>query len=295
MTQPIASRSFFLESSLLRRPALEPASFDRIDPAIISDDLRANPRYRVYKLHSAVLPDERNVVVYVPPQYDTEPDRRFPVFYLHDGQNLFDGRTSYVANCTWRAHTTADQLNQEGAIEPVILVGVDNTGVRRMPEYTPTRDLRMGGGEGPLYGRLLVHELKPFLDELYRTLPDRHNTAVGGSSLGGLISLYLGIEQPEVFGKVAVLSPSLWWNHRSLLDRIRRLRPSPTIRIWLDMGTAEGLRHVRDTDQLDEVLRKLGWQEGTTLHYARAEGALHEESAWAARFGDVLRFLFPSS
>ena len=221
-------------SDLLRRFAAEPASLDRIDPPIISDDLRSNPRYHVYSLHSAVLPDDRDVVVYVPPQYDSEPDRHFPVFYLHDGQNLFDGRTSYVADCTWHAHTTPDRLTNDGASEPVILVGVYNTGVRRMAEYTPTRDLRMGGGEGPLYSRLLTGELKPLLDQRYRIRPDRYSTAVGGSSLGGLMSLYLGIERPDVFGKVAVLSPSLWWNHRSLLDRIRRLRPRPEARIWLD-------------------------------------------------------------
>ncbi len=290
MTRPTSSP----ERLLLRRDAPEPAALNRIDPLIISDDLRANPRYQVYNLHSAVLPDDRHVIVYVPPQYESEPERRFPVFYLHDGQNLFDGRTSYVPNCTWHAHTTADLLLSEGAIEPVILVGIDHTGIRRMSEYTPTRDLRMGGGEGPLYGRLLIHELKPFIDGLYRTRPDRDNTAVGGSSLGGLISLYLGIEHPEIFGNIAVMSPSLWWNYRSLLDRIRRIRPQPTIRIWLDMGTAEGMRHVRDTDQLDEVLRKLGWREGDNLRYLRAEGALHDESAWAARFGDVLRFLFPA-
>lgn len=280
--------------ALLRRFAPEPATLERKEPEIISDDLRSNPRYRTYRLHSAVLPDDRDVVVYLPPQYDSEPDRRFSVFYLHDGQNLFDGRTSYVANCTWQAHTTADRLAIEGVIEPVILVGVSNTGVRRMAEYTPTRDLRMGGGEGPLYGRLLIHELKPLIDQLYRTRPDRESTAVGGSSLGGLISLYLGMEHPEAFGKIAVLSPSLWWNHRSLLDRIRRLRPQPTVRIWLDMGTAEGMRHVRDADQLDEVLLKLGWREDEMLHYLRAEGALHDEAAWAGRFGDVLRFLFPN-
>lgn len=281
-------------SDLLSRSAVEPASLDRIDPLIISDDLRSHPRYHVYNLHSAVLPDDRAVIVHLPPQYESHPDRRFPVFYLHDGQNLFDGRTSYVPNCTWHAHTTADNLANEGVIEPIILVGVYNTGLRRMAEYTPTRDLRMGGGEAPLYARLLTNELKPLVDRIYRTRPSRDSTAVGGSSLGGLISLYLGMERPDIFGKIAVLSPSLWWNHRALLDRIRRLRPSPGIRIWLDMGTAEGTRHVRDADQLHEVLLKLGWNEGRDLRYLRAEGALHDESAWAARFGDVLRFLFPA-
>ncbi len=278
----------------MRRLAPQPADLRRIFPGNASEDLLTNPRYHVYDLHSAILPDDRQVVVYLPPQYDTEPERRFPVFYLHDGQNLFDGRTSYVPNCTWRAHTTSDELNAAGEIDPVILVGVANTGVRRMAEYTPSRDPRMGGGEGPLYARLLIEELKPFLDETYRTRVGAPDTAVGGSSLGGLISLYLGTQHPEAFGKVAALSPSLWWNGRTLVDHIRRQHAQPDTRIWLDMGTAEGERHLRDTDQLDRLLRSLGWREGVDLRYLRAEGAVHDESAWASRFGDVLRFLFPA-
>ena len=282
-----------LDTDRTRRLAPEPADLRRIFPGNASEDLLANPRYHVYDFHSAILPDDRQVIVYVPVPYDAEPDRRFPVFYLHDGQNLFDGRTSYVANCTWRAHTTADACMATGDIEPVILVGVANTGVRRMAEYTPTSDPRMGGGDGPLYARLLIEELKPFLDDTYRTLPGAHTTAVGGSSLGGLISLYLGIERPDVFGQIAALSPSLWWNAQNLVDRIRTTRPQPQTRIWLDMGTAEGERHLRDTDRLDRLLLSLGWQEGLNLRYLRVEGAVHDESAWASRFADVLRFLFP--
>ena len=276
------------------RPTPQPASLRRISPAIASENLLANPRYRVYQFHSAILPEDRQVIVYVPTQYDAEPDRRFPVFFLHDGQNLFDGRTSFVADCTWRAHTTADQLTAANVIEPVILVGIANAGMRRMAEYTPTRDPRMGGGEGPLYGRLLMQELKPILDAAYRTRPGPADTAVGGSSLGGLISLFLGMEHPEVFGKIAVVSPSLWWHQRKLLDRIYNLQPGPRLRMWLDMGTAEGFGHLRDTDQLHRMLLSFGWKENVDIRYLRVDGAAHDESAWAARFGDILRFLFPN-
>ncbi len=127
-----------------------------------------------------------------------------------------------------------------GEIEPLILVGIANTGLRRMAEYTPTRDFKMGGGEGRSYGRLLIEELKPWIDRTYRTLPDAKNTGLGGSSLGGLISLYVGFAHPEVFGKLAVMSPSLWWDHRSILNAIEQQATKPDLRIWLDMGTAEG-------------------------------------------------------
>ena len=258
-----------------------------------ADDLDSNPRYSVRKFHSEILPDDRRVSVYLPPQYLEQVDRRFPVFYLHDGQNLFDGRTSYIAGRTWKAHTTADGLSSNGEIEPVILVGIANTGLRRMAEYTPTRDLKMGGGEGRSYGRLLVEELKPLIDRSYRTLSDASNTGLGGSSLGGLISLYLGFSYPEVFGKLAVMSPSLWWDQRSIFNVVDQTRPRPVLRIWLDIGTAEGVRHVRDADHLERQLIKRGWQSGVDLAFMKADGAVHDENAWSERFGDVLRFLFP--
>ncbi len=258
-----------------------------------ANDLDANPRYKVFQFHSEILPDDRAVSVYLPVQYMEEKERRFPVLYLHDGQNLFDGRTSYIAGRTWNAHTTADRLMDQGEIEPLILVGIANTGLRRMAEYTPTRDYKMGGGEGRSYGRLLIEELKPLIDRSYRTSRGPENTGVGGSSLGGLISLYLGFAHPEVFGKVAVMSPSLWWDHRSILNAINDQATKPDLRIWLDMGTAEGLRHLRDTDMLERILLKRGWRSGIDLNYVKAQGAVHDEQAWSERFGDVLRFLFP--
>ncbi|HMF64091.1 MAG TPA: alpha/beta hydrolase-fold protein [Edaphobacter sp.] len=205
-----------------------------------SGNLAANPRYHVHAFHSEYLPDDREVMVYLPPQYMEQEDRRFPVFYLHDGQNLFDGRTSSIAGCTWNVHRTADRLTLEGQMEPVILVGVGHTGLRRMAEYTPTRDIKLGGGEGRSYGRLLIDELKPLIDRTYRTLTGPENTGLGGSSLGGLISLYFGMERPDVFGKLAIMSPSLWWDHPSILTLVDQRQPKPDLRIWLDMGTAEG-------------------------------------------------------
>jgi len=282
---------------MFERPEREPSSMSSgEDPSIgpLADELDSNPRYSVHEFHSEILPDDRAVSVYLPLQYLEEEERRFPVLYLQDGQNLIDGRTSYIAGKTWNAHTTADRLTEAGEIEPLILVGVANTGLRRMAEYTPTRDFKMGGGEGRSYGRLLIEELKPWIDRSYRTLPDAENTGVGGSSLGGLISLYLGFAHPEVFGKIAVMSPSLWWDHRSILNTVGQVAMKLRLRIWLDMGTAEGARHLRDADMLERLLLKRGWHSGVDLVYVKAEGAVHDERAWSDRFGDVLRFLFPA-
>ena len=265
-------------------------------------ELDDSPRYRILpNFHSRFLPDDRNILVWLPEAYFTAPRRRFPVFYLHDGQNLFDGRTSYIPGCTWQAHTTADRLTEAGLMEPVIVVGVANTGLRRMAEYTPTRDPRratpIAGGEGYLYGKLLVEDLKPVIDRTFRTLTGAADTALGGSSLGGLISLALGLEYPGVFAKLMLMSPSVWWDRRSILRLVGEAKPRPHLRIWMDMGTAEGLRHLRDADLLHSRLIAQGWREtgpAPDLRYQRVPGGLHGEAAWAARFDQALAFLFPS-
>jgi predicted alpha/beta superfamily hydrolase len=263
----------------------------RFETVMIEDPI---PRMELFSMQSAILPDAREISVYLPEAYASEPGRRFPVFYLHDGQNLFDGRKSYLAGRTWRAGENADRETEAGAIEPVILVGVANTGLRRMAEYTPTHDFRMGGGEGHSYGRLLIEELKPFIDSTFRTLQGPAETGLGGSSLGGLISLYLGFEHPEVFSRLAILSPSIWWDQRSILTLIAEKMPKPELRVWLDIGTAEGARHARDTDRLHRLLLERGWKDGLDLDYRHIPDGVHDEDAWAARFGDILRFLFPA-
>ena len=163
-----------------------------------------------------------------------------------------------------------------------------------MPEYTPVADPQLGGGRGPLYGRLLLNDLKPLIDREFRTLPAANHTALGGSSLGGLISLFLALEHRDLIGKIAVISPSIWWNGRSILRLARRAAVEPNLAIWLDIGTAEGAHHLRDTDLLFSILVERGWEAGQNLAYQRVLGGLHNEDAWADRFGDVLAFLFPA-
>lgn len=261
-----------------------------------TDEPNRLERLHRYSFHSRALPDPdvRSVLVYVPPQYQTEPERRFPVFYLHDAQNLIDPSTAYIPGETWHAHTTADRLALAADMQPTILVGVANAGLRRIAEYTPGRDPRLnGGGEGRSYGRLLIDELKPLVDENYRTCVTPQDTGLGGSSLGGLISLFLGLERPNVFGKVAAMSPSVWWDQCSILTNVSRASPRPRIKVWIDSGSAEGPHQVRDTGMLVRQMLRQGWRMGVDLEYFVAEGAEHNERAWAARFDQVLRFLFP--
>jgi predicted alpha/beta superfamily hydrolase len=243
---------------------------------------------------SRFLRNKRDLIVYLPPGYDQLPQRHFPVLYLHDGQNLFDGSTSFIPGMDWHVGQTADQCIQDGRVEPLIIVGIYNAGKQRLGEYTPTRAPKLGGGRANRYAKFLLEEVKPFVSSQYRSKQDTENTGIGGSSLGGLVSLYLGLRQPEIFGKIAALSPSVWWNERVILRFASTAPVQPLPRIWLDIGTREGPRIVDDVERFRDVLIGKGWQQERNLHYQRVEGAEHNEAAWAARVGPFLQFLFPA-
>jgi enterochelin esterase-like enzyme len=243
---------------------------------------------------SRYLRNQRDLIVYLPPGYDDQPQRKFPILYLHDGQNLFDGATSFIPGMDWHVGQTADQRILEGRVEPLIIVGIYNAGKQRLAEYTPTRVPRLGGGSASRYAKFLLEEVRPFLQGQYRMLEGAENTGIGGSSLGGLVSLYLGLRKPRIFGKIAALSPSVWWNERVILRFAAAAPVRPLPRIWLDIGTREGPRIVDDVERFRDVLTGKGWRLEQDLHYERVEGAEHNEAAWAQRVGPFLQFLFPA-
>jgi predicted alpha/beta superfamily hydrolase len=254
--------------------------------------------FRTHKnFHSRFLPSDRDLIVYLPPGYETDKKQRYPVLYLHDGQNLFDGATSFIKGAEWRVDETAQALIEKRAIKPLIIVGIYNTGRDRIDEYTPTADPKYKGGKADLYGRLLVEELKPFIDSEYRTLKDAKNTGLGGSSLGGLVTLYLALKYPKVFGRAAVVSPSVWWDKKMIVREVEALKKKTGLRIWLDMGTKEGGNEAEENRSNARLLRDAliakGWKEGSDLKYFEAEGAEHNERAWAERVDPMLKFLFP--
>jgi predicted alpha/beta superfamily hydrolase len=232
------------------------------------------------------------VLVWLPPAYERS-DGRHPVLYMHDGQNLFEPDTAFQKGEHWRLGETAAELIDAGDIEPLIIVGIYNTGESRKDEYTPTRDAKLGGGGAGDYGRMIVEELKPFIDRTYRTRPEPTATGIGGSSLGGLVSLYLAFTHPQVFRRVAALSPSVWWNARSILKTVRQARARPPLKIWVDMGTAEGKRGLDDARLLKAALVGLGFVPDVDLRYTEYEGATHSEEAWADRVAPMLKWLFP--
>jgi predicted alpha/beta superfamily hydrolase len=256
---------------------------------------------RIHKdFHSKILNNDRNVIVYLPPGYDKEKQRSYSVLYFHDGQNLFDGATSYIPGQEWRLDEAAQSLIAAGKIEPLIIVGVYNTGKDRVDEYTPVAEPKYkAGGKADLYGRLLVEELKPFIDKTYRTKKEAAHTGLGGSSLGGLVSIYLGLKYPNVFGRLAVVSPSVWWGNNQIVHYVEAQKKKPSLRVWLDIGTKEGRDAAEAQTTVDgarllkETLIKKGWKLGRDLKYFEAEGAEHNERAWAARSDQMLQFLFP--
>lgn len=255
--------------------------------------------FRVHKsFHSNILNNVRDVIVYLPPGYDKS-NTRYSVFYMHDGQNLFDGATSYIPGQEWRVDETTQQLIAAEKIEPLIIVGVYNT-KDRIDEYTAAADAKYKmGGKVDLYGRMLVEELKPFIDSHYRTRHDAKHTGLGGSSLGGLASLYLALKYPNVFGRAAVVSPSVWFANKQIVQYVAAVRKKPNVRIWIDMGTREGRtpeeaqQSVEDARLLRDTLVEKGWKLGEHLDYMEAEGAEHNEAAWANRVESILVFLFP--
>jgi len=269
-----------------------PPSAAQAHPAPTSPEHTLSGDFRLHhNFRSEFLPQKRSIIVHLPPGYNARGARRYPTLYLHDGQNVFDKATSVGEE--WRVDETAQALIAAGEIEPLIMIGVYHAGEHRIGEYTPTAIEGKGGGLADAYGRMLVEELKPLIDRKYKTLPGAGSTGMAGSSLGGLLTMHLGLKYPTVFSRLAVLSPSVWWDNRVILREVEALPGKLPFRTWLDAGTAEGDEVLRDTRALRDALTGKGWVEGQDLAYSEAEGGQHNEASWAGRVGAFLKFLYP--
>ncbi|RPH37493.1 histidine kinase [bacterium] len=230
----------------------------------------------------------RRITVWLPPSYDSAPTRRYPVLYMHDGQNIFDPRTSFGGN-DWQVDEVADSLIRHGAMEEIIVVGITNS-PDRMLEYSDTT-------LGRAYASFVVDQLKPMIDSTYRTKPDRANTATMGSSMGGLISFLFVWWHPEVFSKAACLSSAFRWADNKMIRQVEKAKKLPRdIAVYLDCGTA-GIeaRLQPGYERMHKLLRKKGLIEGKTVMGFLDAGAEHTERAWARRLWRPLKFLFPKS
>ena len=239
-----------------------------------------------FNLWSPQLRNRRGVDVYLPGSYAAAGRRRYPVVYMQDGQNLSDPAIAFGGN-TWQLESALATL-AGGGIEPIV-VGLHNTGEGRLAEYSPFPDARHGGGKGEAYVRFLIETVAPRIEAQYRVTREREGTVIGGSSMGGLISLYAFFRRPSPFGRAAVMSPSLWFGSRRMLEYVWDARP-PDGRLYVDAGTAEGTGTVRDARALVRILRRKGYRRGT-LKYVEASGHRHQEADWARRLPAALAFL----
>jgi predicted alpha/beta superfamily hydrolase len=255
---------------------------------------------KIHPFKSTIFGNKRMIRVWLPPGYGDRMNRKrlYPVFYLNDGQNLFDPSTAF-GGIEWQVDETAQRLIQERRIEPLIIIGIDNAQADRVREYVPYRaaDIPVRTVAGKKYPEFLQREVIPFVRKRYRIASGPENTGLGGSSLGGLIALYTAMVRPGEFGRLLIESPSLFVGERRILRESLRVKNWPE-RIFLGVGTkelgddtAQNQKVVEDVRTLAEILRKSGLS-GDRLEVDIDEGASHSESAWAGRFPDALAFLF---
>jgi len=235
------------------------------------------------------------LIIFLPPDYYIS-DKHYPVMYAHDGQNLFDPKTAFSE--TWRMHENIEYLLTNGLMEEIIVVGIYNT-ARRMYDYTPTQisneRVQNQGGDLENHALYLTEELKPWIDKNFRTFPDRKNTAIMGSSLGGLASFYIIGKYPEIFGKAAVISPSFWWDNVRVIDDIKNLKFSEDVKIYMDGGYLEDTKNntmVLNMRKVYSELKKIGLGDIKNIFYYEDPQGGHNEYHWAKRGKMPFYYLF---
>lgn len=237
----------------------------------------------------------RKIWIYVPPDY-ADSNKSYPVMYMHDGQNLFDSATSYAGE--WEVDETLNKLYKEKGFG-LIVIGIDNGGEKRMDEYSPWKHPKYGGGEGDAYIKFIAETLKPFIDKNYRTRSDKENTAIMGSSMGGLISFYATLQYPKVFGKSGVYSPSFWFSDQSF-EFAKNHGKLKNIKMYLLAGGKEGANNivfneisktVMDMNKMVVILKENGFLSDNIITKVVSEGK-HNEKLWRDNFEEAILWLF---
>jgi predicted alpha/beta superfamily hydrolase len=235
---------------------------------------------------SPQLNNSRALRIFLPASYNENTAKRYPVLYMHDGQNLFDAKTA-AFGVEWGIDETVNRLVATGVMEEIIVVGIDNT-PDRIPEYTPCCDPKHGGGKLDAYQAFVVDTVKPYIDKTLRTLPDKEHSAIMGSSLGGIASVLIAQHKPDVFSKAGGVSSSFWWNHKDMVSKPAARVP---VKFYLDAGTRDD--GLTETGQVRDAMLKQGYREGADLFYYADQGGGHNEKSWAARVEKPLVWFFP--
>lgn len=227
----------------------------------------------------------RRVWIYLPEGYDKTSGNRYPVLYMHDGQNVFDDATAYAGE--WGVDEFLDSTKQKQAI----VVAVDHGGDKRLVEYNPYDNDRFGKGEGDRYVDFLVNTLKPFIDKNFRTVKDKEHTFIAGSSMGGLISMYAVIKYPEVFGGAGVFSPAFWVGPK-IFDDIKAKGGKTTSAIYFYGGSLEGETMVPDMQKAYEEMKKIS---KSKLKIVVNENGKHNEPTWRKEFPEFYKWISPQT
>lgn len=237
---------------------------------------------------------KRRIWVYLPPDYH-QSKKKYPVIYMHDGQNLFDEKTSFSGE--WQVDETLNKIFDETGKE-FIVIGIDNGGDKRLDEYSPWENNKYGGGEGDKYIDFIVETLKPFVDQNYRTKSGKSNTAIFGSSMGGLISFYATLKYSQVFGKSGVFSPSFWFSDESF-DYAKTYGNLKNTKMYLLAGNKEGeevafneiSKTVADMQKMGGLLKTAGFNSNNINTKVIPKGK-HNEKMWRGNFKEAVLWLF---
>ena len=244
----------------------------------------ASKQVSIFSIDAPQLKTTKKIWLYLPKNYATS-TKKFPVIYMHDAQNLFDEKTSFVGE--WEVDETLDSLNAQ-----VIVVGIEHGNDKRLDELTPFKNEKYGGGNADNYLEFIVKTLKPHVDLTYRTKKEVKNTAIMGSSLGGLVSFYGALKYPEVFGKVGCFSPSFWFNQKEIFELMNTTKSYKT-KIYFLCGDNEG-----DADMVED-LNKMEYQINTKRCECQmlnkkiiVKGGKHNEKLWREGFKKAYLWLF---
>lgn len=238
-----------------------------------------------HEFYSVNLKNERDIIVWLPPSYQNS-NKNYPVLYIHDGQNLFSPHTSYIGH-DWRIDEVLTELIKQGEVEEIIVVGIYNN-KDRLEEYNYCSP------KGKKYAQFIIRELKPFIDQNYKTKSDKSNTAIMGSSMGGLISFQLAWHYPKIFGKAACLSNSFWADDGKVFETVLNdSRDHSDQKIYIDCGCEEK-KLIRDNKKMCLMLRKKGFVNKKNLFCYFVKGGKHSEIDWSDRVNVPLKFLFGS-
>jgi predicted alpha/beta superfamily hydrolase len=244
--------------------------------------INAQNRYSTFEIRASQLDTIKKIYVYLPLNYESS-NKKYPVIYMHDAQNLFDEKTSYVGE--WKVDETLDSLKAN-----VIIIGIEHGNSKRIDELSPFKNDKYGGGKADLYLNFIVSELKPYVDKTYRTKSNKKNTAIMGSSLGGLVSYYAGIKYPKVFGKVGCFSPSFWFSNE--IYKLTKETKKVKTKIYFMCGDSESEDMISDINRVMTLIRNKRCDCLNLMNYSIVKDGKHNEKLWSKEFVKAYLWLF---